>query len=154
MSDEQITEFFADYDKKSAIMVEILRRDYSMDDVGVICDLRKVPFLTIGDFVIEDSIIATPAEPDKFIKPVLGMNVLEKFHFGFDVADKWLYLSKRETPESYAHPDFRCGNVKYIGKTDPQPPTQAAAPDKSDRAHIASISAQTTPTNDDPTSEP
>jgi hypothetical protein len=89
------------------------------------------------------------------------MNVLEKFHFGFDLDGKWLYLSKREakdkdeTPESYAHPDFRCGNVKYIGKTDPpQPPTQDDLTAKGDRAHIASISAQTTPTDGDTTSDP
>lgn len=92
-------------------LIDSLRNGYGINDVGLICDLRKVSFIVLYDFVVNDVMIATPSDDDVIITEVLGMNVLEKFNFGFDLEGHLLYLSKNESGVSYVNSDFTCGNV-------------------------------------------
>ncbi|MCL2717250.1 MAG: hypothetical protein FWE14_00495 [Lachnospiraceae bacterium] len=95
-------------------LINSLRNDYGINDIGLVCDLRKVSFVVLYDFVVNDVLIATPSEDDVVITEVLGMNVLEKFHFGFDLKGHWLYLSRNESGISYVNSDFTCGSVSLL----------------------------------------
>ncbi|MDR0220116.1 MAG: hypothetical protein LBI54_01770 [Lachnospiraceae bacterium] len=96
---------------KGQDLVNSLRDDYEITDVGLVCDTRKVSLVMLSDFIVEDVIIATPRDDGVLITEVLGMNVLEKFHIGFDYSGNYLLLSERIDGRPLGNPEFRCGNV-------------------------------------------
>jgi hypothetical protein len=95
-------------------LIESLRNDYSITGIGLVCDLRRVSYAVLFKYVVKDVIIATPSEDGIVITELIGMNLLEKFNFGLDVEDKWLYLSKRTSVNAHVNPDYTCGNVSLI----------------------------------------
>ena len=92
-------------------LIESLRNDYGITGIGLVCDLRRVSYAVLHKYVVKDVIIATPSDDGIVITELIGMNLLEKFSFGLDVDDKWLYLSKRASGGAYVNPDYACGNV-------------------------------------------
>ena len=92
---------------------------------GLICDLRKIPTVIFCGFRIDDVLIATPHYDDVRVTEVLGMNILENFIFGIDIANEEIYMNTRQTFVSQK-PKYKSGyvsliqnsgeNIKYQGK--------------------------------------
>jgi hypothetical protein len=84
-------------------LVNSLRDDYGITDVGLVCDMRKVSLIMLSDFIVEDVVIATPHDDGVLITEVLGMNVLEKFHIGFDYKSDFKYYSAPSKASKYVY---------------------------------------------------
>lgn len=81
-----------------------------INQIGLIYDLRKINTFILGGFVIENVIVATPHDDNTNITEVLGMNVLSRFHIGFDFMKKMMFLSINETA-TYTNPKYMCGGI-------------------------------------------
>ena len=77
---------------------------------------KKVSYATLFDYVINDVIIATPSDDDVIIAEVIGMNILEKFHFAIEYESSSLYIEKCTKAFSQINPDFKCGTVSIYNR--------------------------------------
>jgi hypothetical protein len=115
LSDKEVKEYTSRFSGRNKELLQALQNDYGIDDAGIVCDLRKVSMAYLYGFVIFDAIIATPCDRKAIVAEVLGMNVLEKLHFGFDLEGKWLYLSKNSDNNiSNVKDEYRCGEVGML----------------------------------------
>jgi hypothetical protein len=83
----------------------------NLHNVGMLCDLRIIPVVVLSGIIIENVVVATPAEDDTDITEVLGMNVLGYFRFGIDLDSRKIYLSRKDG--GYEPPDsrYKCGRI-------------------------------------------
>jgi len=107
--------YLGSFSGKSNQLSEALRKDFNITDIGLLCDLRSIPYVILSDYIIKDVIIATPSEDGIEFNEVIGMNILEKFNFGFDLDKGLMYISKKQKESTHVNPDFACGNVRFLG---------------------------------------
>ena len=110
-SDTEAKAYLAQFAGRSKDLIDSLHNDYNITDIGLVCDLRKVSYATFFDYVINDVIIATPSDDDVIIAEVIGMNILEKFHFGIDYESSSIYMERCTKGLSQINPEFLCGAV-------------------------------------------
>jgi hypothetical protein len=116
-TDAEAKSYLSQFAGRGKDLLGSLRNDFNITDIGLVCDLRKVSYAVFYDYVIEDIIIATPSDDDVIIAEIIGMNILEKFRFGVDIANSAIYIDERTDNISRINPDFTCGSVS-IRKTD------------------------------------
>jgi len=110
-TDAEAKSYLAQFAGRSKDLLESLKNNHNITDIGLVCDLRRISCVVFFDYIIEDVIIATPSDDDVIIAEVIGMNILEKFHIGFDFINSSLYLNDNISYDSQINPDFRCGSV-------------------------------------------
>jgi hypothetical protein len=110
-TEDEARAYLGSYAGRGRDLPDSLRKDFGITDIGLVCDLRKVSYITLCGFEIRDVIVATPREDSAVINEVLGMNVLEKFDLGYDLDNNWLYLSKRLSAVTRVKPEYVCGSV-------------------------------------------
>jgi hypothetical protein len=145
MTGEQAEGFLASFEGDDDRLIKELRLR-GIKDVGLVCDTRKIDSVELRGFIVEDVIIATPCDEGAAITQVLAMNVLEKFHFGFDLRGAKLYLGIRDGVSLYAEPRYKCGKARFTGTTD-EPKQAAQSPEKGgaakgQRAHMSTVLTQ------------
>jgi predicted aspartyl protease len=110
-TDAEAKAYLSQFAGRSKDLLDSLRIDFNITDIGLVCDLRKVSYAMLYDFVIKDVIVATPSDDDVIITEVIGMNVLEKLQFGVDFDNSIIYLAKSSNNITRINPDFTCGAV-------------------------------------------
>jgi len=95
-------------------LIESLRNNYGITDIGLVCDLRRVSYAVLHNYIVKDVIVATPSDDGVVVTELIGMNLLEKFNISLDIDGKWLYLSKRSGNDVYVNPDYACGSVSFL----------------------------------------
>jgi len=110
-SEVEAKSYLAQFTGRSKDLLDSLHNDYNITDIGLVCDLRKVSYATLFNYVINDVIIATPSDDDVIIAEVIGMNILEKFHFAVEYDSNSLFLEKRLQSVSQINHEFKCGAV-------------------------------------------
>ena len=113
-SDAEAKAYLGQFVGRSKNLIDSLRNEFDITDIGLVCDLRKVSYAVLYDYVIEDVIIVTPSDDDVIITEVIGMNILEKFRVGFDFENDKIHLDECGGTNSRISHDFACGNVTRI----------------------------------------
>ena len=113
-SEAEAKSYLAQFAGRSKDLLDSLHNDFNITDIGLVCDLRKISYATLFDYVINDVIVATPSDDDVIIAEVIGMNILEKFHFAIDYEDSSLYIEKCMKGMSRINPEFKCGTVSLV----------------------------------------
>ena len=115
-SDSEAKSYLSQFAGRSKDLLDSLHNDFNITDIGLVCDLRKVSYVTLFEYVINDVIIATPSDDDVIIAEVIGMNILEKFHFAIEYETNSFYIEKCTKGFSEINSDFKCGNVSTSKK--------------------------------------
>lgn len=110
-TESEAREYLRSFFGKGNELLTSLKNDFGITGIGIVCDLRRVSFITLNGFTIEDVVVATPHDDNIEITEVLGMNVLEKFSMGMDFDNDSFYLRKRTGCGVFVPDDFKCGDV-------------------------------------------
>jgi len=104
--DRAILNRYAVFEEKGCIIS-------GFSEKGLVCDLRKISTVVFCGFRIDDVLIATPHDDDVRVTEVLGMNILENFIFGVDIASEEIYMSVRPAFVSQK-PKYKSGHVSLL----------------------------------------
>ena len=113
-TEAEVNAYLKSYAGRSKDLLASLHNEYSITNIGLVCDLRRVSFALLCGYIVNDVIIATPSEDDVAITEVIGMNILEKFSIGMDFENNWFYLSHKTSMSTIVNSDYACGDVSLL----------------------------------------